>query len=151
MSPAACWRAGVECSFAGGKAKILSCLLKENAGKVLIVGDGAAIGSEMDKLVKFTHIHPNIALYLPESFEWLILRSGVLQDEEVKEMLEEPENYIESEKFFSWERFFTSILIQKTRGTYLAYTKDQLNPVYQNTNIAEKILAVMEKIDLSSL
>ena len=145
-----CDRAGVECSFAGGKSKILSYLLKENTGKVLVVGDGAAIGSEMDKLVKFTHIHPNIALYLPESFEWLILRSGVLQDGEVKAMLEEPENYIESEKFFSWERFFTSILIQKTRGTYLAYTKDQLNPAYQNTNIAEKILAVMEKIDLSN-
>lgn len=38
-------------------------------------------------------------------------------------MLEEPSAYIESRKYFSWERFFTALLVEKAEGTYLAYSK----------------------------
>lgn len=31
---------------------------------------------------------------------------------------------------FSWERFFTALLVGKTRGTYLQYEKKTLNPAY---------------------
>lgn len=46
-------------------------------------------------------------MYLPESFEWMILNAGVVQEKEIMEILKEPEKYIESQKYFSWERFFT--------------------------------------------
>ena len=42
-----------------------------------MIADGAAFGSEMEKLMRLIKGYPNIALYLPESFEWLILKSGV--------------------------------------------------------------------------
>ena len=48
-------------------------------------------------------------LYLPESFEWLILLSGVLESNEIEQILDEPYAYIESKEWFSWERFFTGL------------------------------------------
>lgn len=71
-----------------------------------------------------------IKLYLPESFEWIILSSGLVEDKEVKGILEAPENYIESQTYFSWERFFTKLLVDKTEGTYLKYQKSKLNLAY---------------------
>ena len=49
----------------------------------------------MDALYKTALKNRNIKLYLPESFEWIILSSGLLEDKEVKAILEAPENYIE--------------------------------------------------------
>lgn len=63
---------------------------------------------------------------------------GLFQDKELQAVLEEPENYIESQKYFSWERFFTGLLVHKTEDTYLKYQKSQLNPAYlheKNKNI----------------
>ena len=42
-----------------------------------------------------------MALYLPESFEWLILSSGILKNNSVTEILSTPYDYAESEKYFS--------------------------------------------------
>lgn len=39
----------------------------------------------------------------------------------VQAILDSLEEYIESEKYFSWERFFTKLLIDKTENTYLKY------------------------------
>lgn len=91
----------------------------------------------------------NIALYLPESFEWIILKSGVIEDSKIIEKLKHPENYIESKKFFSWERYFTAQVIQCTQDSYLKYSKKQLNPVYLQEKISDKILAVMQGINLT--
>ena len=62
-------------------------------------------------------------LYLPESFEWLILLSDVLNDREIMHILDNPYEYIESREYFSWERFFTKLLTEKSEDTYLAYSK----------------------------
>ena len=40
----------------------------------------------------------------------------------------------------SWERFFTSLLVNKTKDTYLRYSKSKLNEAYKNQKIQEKIL-----------
>lgn len=84
----------------------------------------------MDALYKTALKNSNIKLYLPESFEWIILSSGLLEDKEVKAILDAPENYIESQIYFSWERYFTKLLVDKTEGTYLKYQKSKLNPAY---------------------
>lgn len=84
----------------------------------------------MDALYKTALKNRNIKLYLPESFEWIILSSGLLEDKKVKAILEAPENYIESQTYFSWERFFTKLLVDKTEGTYLKYQKSKLNTAY---------------------
>ena len=71
-----------------------------------------------------------IRLFLPESFEWLVLKSPLLRDASIDKLLEHPAEYIESSEFFSWETFFTRELVERTRGSYLAYSKSGLNATY---------------------
>ena len=93
----------------------------------------------------------NIALYLPESCEWLILSSGNLKNGALDEILPnpseyDPSNYIESSKYFSWERFFTAILIEETKDSYMAYAKRKINPVYLEKTMQQAILKQMPGI-----
>ena len=141
---------GVLCKSAEGKSNIFVELTKiKEAEEILVIADGAAIGSEMEKLMNIRRVNQHIHFYLPESFEWLILQSGVLDNREINNILREPEKHIDSKEYFSWERFFTALLIQKTRGTYLAYTKSKLNPAYLYKTTMEKIVRTMENIDFS--
>lgn len=86
--------------------------------------------------------------FLPESFEWVILRSGIVKDKEIKTILEKPYDYIESGKYFSWERFFTAVLTEKTKDTYLEYDKSHLNKNYINPGEKDAILSAMPEIKL---
>lgn len=80
---------------------------------------------------------------MPESFEWLVLKSGVLGSQTPREILGNPAAYIESSLYFSWEQYFTDLLVHLTRETVLRYNKGKLNPAYlQSTNV-EKILDAM--------
>ena len=112
------------------------------------MADGAAFGSEMEKLMRLMKDYPHISLYLPESFEWLILSAGLVEDSTIDEILEHPEDYIESQEYFSWEQYFTACLVQKTQGTYLQYAKKRLNPAYLQEKVAAKILLSMKGLDL---
>ena len=87
-------------------------------------------------------------MFLPESFEWLILASGVFQDGEIKEILENPSDHIESSEYFSWERFFTKTLVAKSQDSYLKYMKEHLNPAYLNDNIVKKIISQIADIEM---
>ncbi|MCD8217096.1 MAG: translation initiation factor 2 [Clostridiales bacterium] len=133
---------------AGGKSNIFT-VMKENADvNTLIIADGAAFGSEMDRVMKLLDKIPGVVLYLPESFEWLILKSGIVNADKVPDILDDPGNYIESGIYFSWERFFASFLVEVTAGSYLHYSKKKLNLSYLHSGNAAKIAAVMEQIEL---
>ena len=56
-----------------------------------------------------------------------------------------PEKDIDGKEFFSWERYFTSLLIEKTHGTWLQYSKGSLNPVYLHGKLMQQILAALPK------
>lgn len=79
----------------------------------------------------------------------LILESGLIEGSSIAEMLKHPQDYIESREYFSWERYFTAQLIQNTQDSYLKYAKRQLNSVYLQEKVSEKILDVMREIELS--
>lgn len=138
----------LECETMNGKSNIFHYLNAHKDEKILVIADGAAFGSEMDRVQKLISDRKNMALYLPESFEWLILSSGILKKSTVMAVLHTPYDYVESEKYFSWERFFTAILINETKDIYLAYLKRKLNPVYLNDSAKEAILSQMTKIRL---
>lgn len=121
---------GIPCIAAAGKSNICAEIEKTDAGStVLIIADGATFGPEMEKTLAQRRKR-NIILFLPESFEWLILSSSLISDRETKQILHSPSDFIESREYFSWERFFTALLIDKTRNSYLYYNKKELNPVY---------------------
>jgi hypothetical protein len=126
---------------AEGKSNIYKFLKKYDEDRnVLVIADGAAFGPEMDKVMKNIDTRPGKALFLPESFEWLILKSEIINDKEVETILEEPSDFIESKDYMSWERFFTALLIEKTKDTYLRYSKSFLNDIYKTIKNQNKIL-----------
>ena len=145
---AICKEHQLSCISAKGKSNIFSYLTKQETGKVLVIADGAAFGSEMEKMMRLLEIRDDIVLYLPESFEWLVLKSGIIHDGEIPLILGAPYDYLESSAYLSWERYFTELLVKKTEGTYLQYGKRVLNRVYMQTAITNKILRAMENIDL---
>lgn len=117
--------------------------------KILVIADGAAFGSEIDRVLQVINERKNVALYLPESFEWLIMDADILKDNIVRSILSEPSEYVGSKLYFSWERFFTAVLIEQTKDTYLAYAKRKLNPAYLSGTIKESILREMNIINLN--
>lgn len=133
---------------AGGKSNIFKKLMNTVEKQVLVIADGAAFGPEMDRVMKLLMRRKGIVLYLPESFEWIILKSGVLEGKDLNEILERPEEFIESSEFVSWERFFTDLLIKITKDTYLKYSKRRLNSVYLHETISSKIVRQMTGIEM---
>ena len=136
----------ISCISAQGKSNVFSQLVNRTADRVLVIADGAAFGSELEKIYQLMEAQPNkITLYLPESFEWLVLRSGILGSQTPKEILEHPSDNIESSHYFSWEQYFTDLLIQLTHDTVLHYSKNRLNPSYlQPANVAKVLRAMQE-------
>ena len=82
---------------------------------------------------------------MPGSFEYLILKSGVLRNEELISILNNVSQYVESEKYESWENFFTELLITLTADGVERYSKNVLNAYYLQEWIIEKIKGQMPK------
>ncbi len=143
-----CSEHNLKCYSVEGKSNIFHYLNVNKEGRMLVIADGAAFGPEIDRVLQLLDEREDTALYLPESFEWLVLLSGILDDKEIRGVLETPYDYIESREFFSWERYFTALLIEKTKNTYLAYSKKQLNKSYLGEKIKTAILSKMERIEL---
>lgn len=140
----------IKCISAGGKSGILPLLNKYTDKKILVIADAAALGSEIRELVRFREISNNkIDFFLPESFEWLILKSAIFAgNNHIKNILTEPVDYIESQEFFSWEQFFTSILVEETKNSpQLQYpaNKSKLPAGYQTDANIESIINAMKK------
>lgn len=132
---------------AEGNSGVFKKLLERDSSETcLVIADGAAFGSEIDRVMKLIQDSDNVILYLPESFEWLILKSGLIDGTRIQEILANPENSILSEKHFSWEQFFTALLIDETKDSYLSYSKKRLNPVYVHEIEKSKIVKAMDRI-----
>lgn len=145
---AVCTEHQMQCDTANGKSNVFSYLKVHKDEKILVIADGAAFGPEMDRVLQLVQTRKNLALYLPESFEWLVLSSGILKDTEVAQILQTPSGYIDSKEYFSWERYFTALLTEKTAGTYLNYTKKTLNEAYLRDGVKNAILGQMQKVEL---
>lgn len=111
-----------------------------------VIVDGAAFGCEIRQMLKLVN-SPNsrVTLWAPESFEWLILKSGVIRKHGVEEILNSPADYIESSDFMSWEQFFTWLLTELTKDTTHPYSKSKLHDWYFSPENLEKLKAVIPK------
>ena len=139
----------IQCISAGGNSKIANRLSNMDiTSNTLVLADGSAFGAYIENVISIKSLRKNIGLYLPESFEWLILKSGVINSSNVSDILAHPEDYIDSSVYFSWERFFTELIEKETADNkQLRYTKSKLNDYYISDRILQKVLDVMpEKI-----
>jgi len=144
---------GICCESAGGKSNILGILqeklLDKEQKETLVIADGAAFGPEMAHISQLLRGNVNIKLYLPESFEWLLLYADIFNKPFIRKRLEEAENYIESEKYFSWERYFTDLLMEETKDSPYPYDKSNLKDFYLQDKIVQKVLEAMAPISLA--
>lgn len=139
----------VNCISANGKSNIIKCLQdsEKTQGTRLIIVDGAAFGSEMKEVYEYLNTVGNVVLYAPESFEWLLLLSNTIPNANVTEILQEPENYIDSKKYASWERFFTALLIDMTKGDPVwSYSKKKISSVYVSSKVITAVKKMMKLV-----
>jgi hypothetical protein len=135
-----------KCISADGNGNIYKKImeLKDQGRPLVVIADGAAFGAFINKVLEAAKLTKGAMMYLPESFEWLVLRSGIIQSKSIQEILESPEKYIESSKYFSWEQYFTQLLKQETEDKpYCKYQKSLLPEFYMTAANQNKILAVM--------
>lgn len=109
-----------------GNGSIIHDAMECCSEHMLVVADGAAFGPYIKQAVE-----NNIPIWLPESFEYILLTSDIFKNNsEIKNILNNINNNVDSNKYLSWERFFTYLIESKTAGTQLAYKKDSLNKNY---------------------
>ena len=124
-----------------GNGNLIKQVEELGPGDALVIADGAAFGSLMESCMSSFQVQTDrrISLWLPESFEYLILTSGVLKSEKITQILENISEYVECEKYESWESFFTELLVTLTAGGVEKYSKNVLNAYYLQDWIVDKI------------
>ena len=142
-----CSPSGINCVSASGKSNIINVLKKLSpVDETVVIVDGAAFGPEMSRISNYLASKKHVKLYAPESFEWILLSSHIFDQKELDSILDNTSDYVDSQKFFSWEQFFTDLLIGISRNSYLRYSKSKLNEAYLMGNIKKSILGTIEKI-----
>ena len=142
---AICKKENILCESAKGKTKIYDKVREATEDKILVIADGAAFGPEMERAISLKRAK-NVVYFLPESFEWLILKSGLVAKNEIKQILDKPYDFIESEQYLSWEQFFTKLLVDKAKDSPLAYKKRTLNPAYLHSKNKNAIMNTTEEV-----
>ena len=135
----------IRCISAAGNAQIINKLKTLNKeDQTVVFADGAAFGAFIESVLTINEYRGNTALYLPESFEWMILQSGVINSAEISDILEHPEDFIDSSVYLSWERFFTELLEKTTvNDEKIRYNKIRLADYYLSTKCVYRILDVI--------
>jgi hypothetical protein len=127
---------------ANGNGNIVNLVKNIQDEDTLIVADGAAYGAMIEEHLEYFDAVENrrISMWLPESFEYLILKSGIVQEKELPAVLKNPSEYVDSREFESWERFFTQLLVSATSNTEHRYSKQKLDGYYLQEKQVRKIL-----------
>lgn len=129
---------------AGSNSRVLEWLDRHVGDCVFVVADGAAFGPYADRVLAFQRIHRDtVAVCLPESFEWLLLASGILKSDAVKAALADPSSHVDSSDFESWEQYFTDLLRTQSAGTPFSYRKGELPDAYRVPKNADKVMALI--------
>lgn len=139
----------VLCLSAEGKGNIYKLIGKYPDKNIIVIADGAAFGSEMGDIVSQQMLRSsNLALFLPESFEWLILKSGIVSEVDM-DQVDHAEKYAESIYYMSWEQYFYDLLTESTKNSdYKRYKKTKLPEYYLNEKCVQKIRTLMKGIRL---
>lgn len=135
------------CEPAKSNTKVYGKVLEavESGKSVLAIADGAAFGPHIDKIVDLkAYKQCLVRLFLPESFEYLLLRERFGYLPEVQDVLQHTEDYADT-SYVSWEDFYTQYLVQLTKGTAAAYTKNELSPGYLGPCCSSKRCALMQR------
>lgn len=138
--------ASCDCVSAGGKSNIIRCLKEDidKEMKCLAVVDGAAFGAELEELIQYIkYSNNNIEVFAPESFEYLLLTSGLFKSNDIDKKCHNTYDYADSVRYMSWEQFYTELLAETTKGTEMQYSKHKMNAYYLSDRNMEMVRAVI--------
>lgn len=79
-------------------------------------------------------------------FEWIILASGLIDGKRIADIVKNTEDYLESSEYYSWEQFYTKLLVSETKDSCLQYSKSKLNEVYLHPKEKKALLDVIDVI-----
>lgn len=134
------------CIHADGNSSIkgkLNTLINSNYRHILVIVDGAAFGAFVEEVTlvcaKLQRKGICVDILARESFEFVLLMSDFLYNK-YKYRLVDYKNNIESSQFLSWERYFTWLLQDITKGTVAEYTKKQINPYYLSDKCIRSVM-----------
>lgn len=131
-----------KCVSAGGKSRVYGMIRSIRDDRKLIIVDGAAFGPEMRDVYRYiTEIDKQSVVFAPESFEYLILISGIITVP--KAVCDETYMYADSKLYMSWEEFYTAYLSRETQNTIYQYSKSKLKEVYRTPSSIKKLLDVL--------
>ena len=129
---------------ANGNLNIIGMINENEKSGLMVLVDGAAFSPYIDKVYKICKYNKNINICLPELFEWMILKSGVLKGKQIDEVLNSTSEIIDITKYFSWEKFFTYFLEDITKDKKLSkYEKKKISAYYLNEENMKKIASVI--------
>ena len=97
---------------AAGNSSVPDVIQDLQGGDVLVIADGAAFGAVIENCLEYISARTGqrISIWMPESFEYLILKSGLIKSEELHKILESIPDYVDSGQYESWERYFTQFV-----------------------------------------
>lgn len=132
-----------ECISAEGKSNIIKRLrsLTLSDKNYLVIADGAAFGPDIEELMQYIQFNNRrVKLFAPESFEYLLLSSGLFKTDEIKKMCESTSEYADSRLYMSWEQFYTDLITRVTMSTEMQYSKRKLSIYYLSQRNIDLVL-----------
>lgn len=111
---------------AGGKDKIIPYLESHCNDFIYVIADGAGFGNCVNEILRLRSKGcNNFRVYLPESFEYMVL-SYIKFKRLVEDELSHTEDYCDTTEFKSWERYYTYLLETVCLQHNFKYTKLRL-------------------------
>ena len=124
---------------ANSKDNVNSLVEQHLAEPMIAVVDGAAYGFLIQDLLRYLSLG-SLYVIAKESFEYVLLKSGILSKYLGMTNVEEP--LVDSTEFFSWEAYYFSLIVAITKETLYSYKKTHLPTIYTTPANQGKILDV---------
>lgn len=113
-----------ECISARGNTNIINTVRRvaeEGAKYIFVIADGCGYGAYFADLLNLRdsaekELGAELRLFLPPSFEYLVLKSGIFKYNE--DRLVNTQDYAKIEDYVGWEAFYTDELVDAYKGSY---------------------------------
>lgn len=127
---------------AKGNSNVKNCISNLQFDNLCVIVDGAAFGAYIQSVIDLQDLRA-FTIFAPESFEYLLLKtkmfSRFLTDE-----LSKTYNYSLSEETFTWENYYTKLLMNLCKDKYgFEYTKSKLNTHLENAAQIQEIKTII--------
>lgn len=131
---------------AKGNTKFRQAISNSKSNGIYCIVDGAAFGCRIRDLYDYIKkkLNRRVYIWMPESFEWILLKAGIFTIPDLDSILDNPSSYIECSKYCSWERFFTHLASKYSNKKY-KYDKDDLDVYYTSNYILKKVKPALPK------